>query len=241
MMTDCTIDWAEIRQASGPCIRPGGPVLTEEALRFCNLPSGSIIADIGCGAGGTLKRLERTGIYSTVGIDISEPLLAEAASHLASGRFILGCAESLPFKHSTFDAVFCECVLSILNDRVTALTEFARVLKEGGFLILSDVFRQDDAMKLKHAHGNRILGKDDIFRRLTMLNFSILLWEDHKNFLKEFAARMIMAGERLPEQWCCGFTKESIADRSGISYFLLVAKKNATEAVVSNQPQPRAR
>ena len=232
MTIDCSFNWPEICRIAGPCIRPGGPVLTERALEVCSLPPGSRVADIGCGAGGTLEHLERAGVYRSVGLDYSETLLGEAIPRLGSGRLVRGRAETLPFKKGCFDALFCECVLSILSDRIMALREFARVLKEGGFLIVSDVFGQGGPGRVRleeKSQGFRIKGllvKEDLRGLLTRLGFSLLLWEDHERLLKEFVARMILAGECLPDAWRCGQGQErEKTDRAQISYFLLVARK----------------
>jgi ubiquinone/menaquinone biosynthesis C-methylase UbiE len=232
MTIDCSFNWPEVRRIAGPCIRPGGPVLTERALEVCGLPPGSRVADIGCGGGGTLEHLERTGVYRPVGLDYSELLLGEAVPRLGSGRLVRGRAETLPFKKGSFDALFCECVLSILGSRTTALREFARVLKEGGFLIVSDVFAQGGPGQgrlegnAQCLPGKGLLAKDDLLGLLTGLGFSLLLWEEHERLLKEFVARMILAGVGLPYAWACRQAQErKKTGRAGISYFLLVALK----------------
>jgi hypothetical protein len=61
MTIDCSFSWPEIRRIAGPCIKPGGPNLTERALEICSLPPGSRVADIGCGASETLEHLEQSG------------------------------------------------------------------------------------------------------------------------------------------------------------------------------------
>ncbi len=232
MTIDCSFNWPEIRRIAGQCMRPGGPVLTERALEACGLHPGSRVADIGCGGGETLEHLERTGVYRSVGLDYSEPLLGEAVPRLGSGRLVRGRAEALPFKKGSFDALFCECVLSILSDRITALREFARVLKEGGFLIVSDVFGQGGPgqgrleEKSQRLLAKGLLAKADLLGLLTRLGFSLLLWEEHERLLKEFVARMILADVRLPYPWACRQGQEGKkTDRPGISYFLLVARK----------------
>jgi len=152
---------------------------------------------------------------------------------IAGQRLVRGLAEILPFKKSSFDALFCECVLSILRNRLTALHEFGRVLKEGGFLIVSDVFGQSDAgrgrpeTKSQGLPTNGLLEKQDLLGVLTRLGFSLLLWEEHERLLKEFVARMILAGKRLPDPRRCRQGQENRkADRPQISYFLLVAQKS---------------
>src|SRR5271157_1332633 len=140
MTTDCSFHWPDIGRIAGPCIRPGGTTLTGRALDACGLAPGAHVADIGCGAGGTLEHLERAGVFSPVGLDCSETLLREALHRVTEGRLAGGLAEALPFKSASFDALFCECVLSVVGERAAALGEFGRVLKRGGFLVISDVF-----------------------------------------------------------------------------------------------------
>jgi len=232
MSIDCSFNWPEISRIAGPCIRPGGPVLTERALEICNLPSGSCVADIGCGAGGTLEHLGQTGVYNAVGLDYSESLLGEAVPRLLRGWLVRGRAETLPFKKGSFDALFCECVLSILTDRTAALLEFAWVIKDGGFLIVSDVFGQGGSGEERlEGESQRIrteglLKKKDLLGFLTRLGFSFLLCEEHERLLQEFAAHMILSGERLPDPWGCRQVQDgNKTDHPRISYFLLVARK----------------
>jgi ubiquinone/menaquinone biosynthesis C-methylase UbiE len=236
MTIDCSFNWQEIRRIAGPCIRPGGIVLTERALEVCNLHSGSRVADIGCGVGGTMEHLERTGVYHAVGLDHSEMLLGEAIPLLVAGhRLVRGLAETLPFKKDSFDALFCECVLSIITERLTALHEFARVLKQEGLLIVSDVFCQGSPKRGQQETESQgfqtkgLLTKKDLLGTLARLGFSLLLWEEYQRLLQEFVARMILAGERLPDLWTC---RQGLEGKNSncpqISYFLLVARKSGS-------------
>jgi len=229
---DCSFDWSRIGSIVGPCLRPGGPSLTRRALRVCDLAPDSCLADIGCGPGGTLKNLGRAGFRNLTGIDCSEALLAQAGGHLKSVQLIQGKAEDLPLKANALDGLFCECVLSILDDKVSALREFDRVLKLNSFLIISDVFRRDNPAQREHrpesneVMSNGLPGKEEIIGLLSKSGFSPILWEEHEKVLKEFAARMILAGERLPGPWARPQDrKEKKTGPLPISYFLLVARK----------------
>jgi ubiquinone/menaquinone biosynthesis C-methylase UbiE len=233
MTIKCSFNWPEVRRIVGPGISPGGLVLTERALEICSLRPGSRIVDIGCGAGGTLEYLERSGSYHAVGLDPSEILLREVNPALMPRRTIRGLAEILPFKRASFDALFCECVLSIITERLTALHEFARVLKQEGLLIVSDVFCQGNPKRGQQEtesqgfQTKRLLTKKDLLGTLARLGFSLLLWEEHQRLLQEFVARMILAGECLPDPWACRQGQEGKkTDCPQISYFLLVARKS---------------
>ena len=239
---DCSINWSRIGVTIGPCLRPGGLALTRRALKVCNLAPDSCVADIGCGTGGTLKSLEKAGLHNLAGIDCSETLLAQAAGYLKSARLIRGNAKKLPLKTNVLDALFCECVLSILDDRKAALSEFAKAIKKGGFLVMSDVFRQDgpvqgqSAGELEKPATEGLLAKEELVGLLKEFGLSLVLWEEHKRALKEFAARMILAGEPLPVDWSCG--QDHRGKKTGclpISYFLLVARKQEDSLSVSQE------
>jgi SAM-dependent methyltransferase len=232
MTTGCLVDWPEIGRLAGPCIRPGGTELTSKALEVCGLLPGSRIVDIGCGEGGTLEHLAGCHDCYAAGLDCSEILLRQAASRLSPQRLVLGRAEALPFRTGCLDALFCECVLSVLPERAAALREFARVLKDGGYLVLSDVFDRGEAGREGAEEepgalpGDGFFTKGQLFGVLDALGFSSLLWEEHQRSLKEFAARMILAGAALQDFWCGGQGPRGMkVDRVKISYFLMVASK----------------
>jgi SAM-dependent methyltransferase len=147
-------------------------------------------------------------------------------------QLIQGNAEDLPLRTNAFDALFCECVLSILDNKISALREFDRVLKLNSFLIISDVFRRDNSAQREHGSesnevvSNGLPGKEEIIGLLSKFGFSLILWEEHEKVLKEFAARMILAGEHLPGPWgCWQDRKEKNTGLLPMSYFLLVARK----------------
>jgi arsenite methyltransferase len=80
-----------------------------------------------------------------VGIDLAAAnvefaRMAGSAAGLADrARFILGDAEVLPLDDASVDGVLCECALCTFPDKPAAAREFARVLRPGGVLALSDV------------------------------------------------------------------------------------------------------
>jgi len=95
--------------------------------------------DFGCGPG-TLIHLLRPGI-SAVGVDIAAPQLSYAEKHYAGldKQFIRVESSELPFEGGTFDSVSCVEVIEHLELDLTReiLTEFIRVLKPGGKLIVT--------------------------------------------------------------------------------------------------------
>jgi arsenite methyltransferase len=224
-------DWADLCQAVGPCVRPGEILLTERALSFCNLPRGSFVADVGCGAGGSLRHIETAGLYRFAGLDPSQKLLEEAFPRLDPGHLVRAAAEWSPFRNGSCDALLCECVLSVVSDRMAALREFSRTIKDGGFLIMSDVFRENDPTKDTEppSQNDRLASglmlKDDLHGALERGGFTILLWEEHKRLLKEFLARMILSDACPGSEWLMLQDKGAAGSAGRTSYFLLVARK----------------
>lgn len=106
------------------------------------------ILDAGCGIGRYTIPLAMKG-HDVTGIDVS--MTASARLNDASGRRSLDIRVvtadicHLPFRNAAFDTVVCFGVLQHLLDRerVMAISEFRRVLKPGGTLVL-EVFGRDD-------------------------------------------------------------------------------------------------
>ena len=107
------------------------------------------LLDVGCGAGGSLRRfVQHHGSPArSVGLDISLGMLRRAGGDAdvarAGGRvnWILGDAESLPFTATSFDVVICVNSLSHLKSLDRALRNLRRVLRRGGRLAVK--FRGD--------------------------------------------------------------------------------------------------
>ncbi|MCW5850841.1 MAG: class I SAM-dependent methyltransferase [Anaerolineae bacterium] len=93
------------------------------------------ILDAGCGTGGLLARLSEEGW--AVGVDLSATALGWAQRRTLP-NLGLASVESLPFRDGVFDLVTCIDVLYHLqvHEDMTALREFRRVLRPGGYLLV---------------------------------------------------------------------------------------------------------
>ena len=49
-------------------------------------------------------------------------------------------AQALPFEDARFDVLLCESVLTFIEDKATALEEYVRVVKPGGYIGLNEEF-----------------------------------------------------------------------------------------------------
>ena len=125
--------WADIIDA------PGRKHILWPAIRGL-LPDvdGKRVLDAGSGDGHYSAWLADRGA-DVVGVDASRGMVETATDRhgdtVAFRRADL--AETLPFDEDSFDVVLCQHVLSHLPDVATPLREFARVLGDGGVLVLS--------------------------------------------------------------------------------------------------------
>jgi len=105
---------------------------------------GDRVLDLGC-ANGRLHELfeQATGGslgVEYVGLDQSEELIAIAKKAYRESEFVVGEMCALPFDDDSFDAVYCIAVFCHLppEKHEQVLTEMKRVLKPGGYLIMTN-------------------------------------------------------------------------------------------------------
>lgn len=131
----------------GDSFHPGGLRLTERLGTLLGLAPPMRVLDVASGAGSSAFFVaERFGCKVT-GIDFGQKNV-ERANQLAAARgladrvqFKIGDAERLSLADACFDAVLCECAYCTFPNKSSAAREFARVLRPGGYLGLSDVTR----------------------------------------------------------------------------------------------------
>lgn len=101
------------------------------------LVSGGDVLDAGCGTGsGTALLADEAD--RAVGVDVSQPVVAEATRHHGDrAEFVCGDVRRLPFESAQFDVVACFETLGQVTDTEAVLTELRRVLRPGGLLLVS--------------------------------------------------------------------------------------------------------
>jgi len=108
------------------------------------------VVDVGCGTGRFLDALKQVWPrLPALGLDMSEAYLAEAQRHLRRWCWLdvaIAKAESLPLASDSQDAVTSIFVFHELPPQVRrrAFSEFARVLKPGGRLVIVDSLQLGD-------------------------------------------------------------------------------------------------
>jgi 2-polyprenyl-6-hydroxyphenyl methylase/3-demethylubiquinone-9 3-methyltransferase len=101
--------------------------------------------DAGCGTGVLAQALAARGC-GVIGVDASPGMIEAARSsisaqdHASAGRPVFEVVESierLDFGHANFDGVVCSSVLEYVDDPNEAISQFYRILKPGGVLLIS--------------------------------------------------------------------------------------------------------
>lgn len=129
----------------GDAYHPGGLTLTRHLANQLAINPGDRILDVASGRGTTAMMLASDYGVRVNGVDLStgNVALARGAASAAgvspSVTFSAGDAENLPYPDALFDAVICECALCTFPDKPTAAAEFARVLRPGGRVGITDV------------------------------------------------------------------------------------------------------
>lgn len=131
----------------GDSFHPGGLALSERLASLLQLTPRDHVLDVAAGTGTTALHLAGRFGCRITGVDLSAENVERAnaaaqarnLSHLV--RFQTADSEALPFTDRCFDALLCECAFCTFPAKLAAASEFARVLRPGGRLGLSDLTR----------------------------------------------------------------------------------------------------
>ncbi len=131
----------------GDSFHPGGLALTEHLATLAGITSDTEVLDVAAGTGSTALFLASRFGCRVEGLEYGRDLVDQANDAAAAAglnhkvNFQQGDAESLPFDDDSFDLIVCECAYCTFPDKRAAAVEFARVLRPGGRLALSDLTR----------------------------------------------------------------------------------------------------
>lgn len=215
-----------LRDGAGELLRPGGMGLTAEAVDCGGWRPGDRVIDVGCGWGSSLDLLQEKGLKA-IGVDISERILSLARQRPGKRIVLTASGDALPFADDCADGILAECSLSLMPNPAEAMAEFSRVLRPGGRLVVTDVYRR--APSGRQGVGltgclSGILDRDTTIRRMEHAGLALDAWEDRSDLLKAFIARFIFEHGSLEALWggCAGAEAVRML-RPG--YVLLVAHK----------------
>ncbi len=229
-----------MQEMLGETLRPGGFRLTDIGIQYCRITPGDTVLDLGCGRGATVNYLRNKYHITAVGIDPSEKMIAAAQGHYGSAGFFLGKGEELPFEDESFDCIFAECTLSVMDGLDKAIRQVYRVLKANGWLVITDVYAQNPEAAVKltdYSIKSCLRGMHDLEQlkdRLKQAGFYIVYSEDYSQYLKELLVKIGFSYGSLSEFWSTAAEKGISGDELNKTlkkckpgYFLMIAKKQA--------------
>jgi len=140
--------------------------------KFLN-KKGIQILEIGCGTGGNLEILSNLG--EVTGLDVSKYAL-DFCRKRGVNNLVLGRAEKTNFPSESFDLILMLDVLEHIKDDKKAIGETRRILKEGGYFLVTV-----PAYQFIWSEHDEILGH---YRRYSISDFSKKLEEAGFDIIK---------------------------------------------------------
>jgi SAM-dependent methyltransferase len=121
--------------------QPGNPLIAVEqpAVReiLTRLTPGTAL-DAACGTGRHAEYLTGLG-HRVIGVDSSPQMLEKARQRMPQANWAVGDLHKLPIADETMDLVVCALALTHVPALAPVLAEFARVLRPGGHVVVSDM------------------------------------------------------------------------------------------------------
>ncbi len=161
-------------------------------LRFSKVinqvPEDSHVLDLGCGYHGTLLKLLEPRISQGIGIDIS---VAEKGKNPKLNLIQHDLNKELPLPNNQFDVVISLANLEHLNNSKGAFLEMHRVLKPGGFLLLTTPTPLAKPVLEFLSYELKIISEEEIRDHKTYFNRKLLIdyckmvgysWWEHRYF-----------------------------------------------------------
>jgi len=179
-----------------------GNVATKELIKLSGFTPDMHILDVGCGVGGSTRRLSHETGCRVTGIDLSDQYV-DAAERLTQllgmqerVKFQAASALALPFDDNAFDGAWSIQMNMNVEDKLSWLKELHRVLKPGGRAVLYEVcgnrnspvyfpvpWAQDSSMSF--------LVPPESFRDvISFAGFDIAVWNDKTDLAQKAFAHM---------------------------------------------------
>ncbi|MFC0349307.1 class I SAM-dependent methyltransferase [Undibacterium danionis] len=148
------------------------------ALESLNLQGAESVLEIGFGSGSLLEAILKTGkCHHASGLELSEEMIAFVNKRLAAHiqlktlQLAQGSIEQIPFASSSFSKVVSVNTLYFWSDTRQALRECARVLIDGGQLVLCYNAKQDMQNWPGHVHGFTLYEASEVEDLLSDVGF----------------------------------------------------------------------
>lgn len=230
------------KYARNETMTPGFNRTIQVILERVPLSPGSLVLDVPCGKGEALVRVAGKVGADCIGVDRSGELLHHAAKKIsraglgARASVMLGDGGRLPFPSGVFDSCLSIGGPSCINGHSirAALVEQARVLKQGAFLVVSDIFRDPDDPNpwIEHDHpdssGWWVLLQDVGLRPVFFEHLPISAWDEYHAPMRELVAEARKDGSFEKLAWADRVEREIASDLPGgqwANYGTFIAQK----------------
>ena len=179
-----------------------GTTATNELINLSGFTSDMHILDVGCGVGGSTRRLSHHIGCCVTGVDLSDEYI-DAAQRLTQlfnmqerVKFHAASALELPFEDNSFDGGWSIQMGMNVEDKLAWLKELHRVVKPSGRVVLYEVCANKNTpvhFPVPWAQDSSIsyLVEPDIFREvITSAGFDIDVWHDKTDLAQQAFAHM---------------------------------------------------
>ncbi len=193
--------------------------LVEKLLDFLPVRQGRVL-DVACGKGATTRYLCRYFRPAQItGINISEKQVSIARRNAPDCDFRVMDATRLDFADASFDVVLCVEAAFHFRTRQRFFHEACRILKPGGWLLLSDILMCKEAEKRRRYRHEENYVRDESeyrrqleaagFARVELVDATEACWKGHFMNVVRFFHEQYFAGE---------ISRQQLADHLRLSY-----------------------
>lgn len=179
-----------------------GTTATNELIELCGFTPDMHVLDIGCGVGGSTRRLSHYIGCRVTGVDLSNEYI-EAADRLTQllgmqekVSFYAASALDLPFEDNHFDGVWSIQMGMNVEDKTTWMKELYRVLRPGGRVVLYEVCANKNTPVYypvpwaSHSEISFLETPDEFKKIITQAGFEIEVWDDKTELAQQAFAHM---------------------------------------------------